>query len=392
MIIQSTNVWYEEKFQPLQIEIKENKIWSILPYNYKEINYDFNDNRILPGLLDIHCHGWNGNDTCSISVEGLHAWSAHLPKEGVTGFCPTGGFKGKEEDSFEGFNTVAKVIDEKSYSGAEVLGINLEAVWIGEKYKLGVDIDYQMVPDVACVDRYIKACNGHLKYVMVAPEMLRSDMSIISYMTSKGITVGAGHTDASFADITAAKTAGLTGFVHVYNLMKGMHHRDLGTVGAAFYYEDMYAEIIGDSNLESDEATKLLARIKGKDHLVIVTDATALKGYAPGLYSPEELRGLIDHFNKSHGEKIRITDEDGYFDEQGIWRGSGAKMNYQLKRFIEKIGVDEVTAINGCTCNPAKYLHLNNKGYICQGYDADITVLNKDYDVIQTFVGGKEML
>ena len=89
MIIQSKNVWINEQFQPAQVEVSEQRIVAILPYNEKAVDKEYGENRILPGFIDIHDHGWHGGDANHANHEFIKEWQAYLPEEGITAFLPT---------------------------------------------------------------------------------------------------------------------------------------------------------------------------------------------------------------------------------------------------------------------------------------------------------------
>lgn len=376
MIIQSKNVYYEEKLQPLQIEF-DGTIKKILPYGTLKADKDYGENWIIPGLIDIHNHGWNACDSNHATEQWLADWMKYLPTEGVTSTCPSTSSANREE-MLEGMRNIAKFM-EKGHEGTHILGVYSEGPFMSYDFNGAQDTANLVVPDQKEIDTYIEACGGHLIYVMVAPEML-PDMSIIEYMVSKGIKVACGHTGAKFEDITKAREAGAQSFTHTYNGMRGLHHREAGVVGAAMYYDDMYAEMIGDGVHVSFPSMNILAKAKGKDKLISITDSVALKGLPVG-----EL---------NVGGQIRYICEDGVGRlADGTIAGSCNRLNVILGREIQKANIPYVTAINSCTCNPANLLGFGNcKGYLKEKYDADICVLDKDFNVVQTYVLGKAML
>lgn len=75
MLIQSKRVWIADQFISAQIEIDDNKIINIYKYNEKDDAYDYGNKRILPGFIDIHCHGAYGFDTNDANEEGLRNWT-----------------------------------------------------------------------------------------------------------------------------------------------------------------------------------------------------------------------------------------------------------------------------------------------------------------------------
>ncbi|MEA5017858.1 MAG: N-acetylglucosamine-6-phosphate deacetylase [Erysipelotrichaceae bacterium] len=378
MIIQSKRVWFDEAFRPLQLEITKDKITKVMPYNHVSVDKDYGDLRITPGLIDIHNHGFNGNDTNHATEEWLKDWMAYLPTEGVTSTLPTTS-SASEENILKGLEAVANVMEQK-YRGTNILGVYSEGPFISEKFRGAQDFAFRVIPTLETYEKYQKAARGNLIYVMVAPEELDEDMTFIRHCVSQGLVVALGHTGASFDIITKARAAGAKIFTHTFNGMLGLHHREPGVVGAAMYYDDMYAEIVGDGVHVNKDVANVLARIKGKDKLITVTDSVQIKGLPPG--------------ERQMKDRFVIIGEDGVGRlPNGTLAGSSAKLNMLLKHQIEKAKIDEVTAINSVTCNPAKLLNFGHrKGYLNVNYDADIAVFNDDYTLKQTYVLGEEML
>ena len=378
MIIQSRNVYFEEKLQPLQVEFEDGKITAVLPYDYKKADKDYGDNWILPGLCDIHSHGFYMVDANHATEEGIRMWMKYLPKEGVTATLPTTSAGVPWETLLENVGNIAKVIEEGN-EGAHILGVHSEGPFISRDFAGAQTLSAMVIPDNKIIDDFQKACKGHLLLVMLAPEMLEN-MDVIRHCTEMGIRVTLGHTGATFEQCAAAREAGAVSFTHTYNAMRPLNHRKPGTVGAAMYFDDMYAELIGDTCHVSAPAAKILAKVKGKDRLISVTDSVRAKGFPVGTYDTPE--GIIS-----------VTDEEVCRLQNGALTGSAAMLCHILGKEINKIGIDVVTAINSCTCNPMNMLGLGNvKGYIKQGYDADITVLDENFDAVQTYVNGVEML
>ncbi len=377
MIIQSRNVYCDGVLKPAQIEIEKDKIRNILPYGNKKADRDYGDNWILPGLIDIHNHGYHGCDANHATQEWVREWMAYLPKEGVTSTLAATS-SSPRETMLKGMENIARVIDE-GCEGTHLLGIYSEGPFMCEEFRGAQDVKNLTIPTREEIDVYQKACNGHLIYVMVAPEML-PDMDVIRYCVSQGIKVTCGHTGASFAKITEAREAGASCFTHTFNGMRGLHHREPGVVGAAMYYDDMYAELIGDGVHVSFPSMNILAKVKGPDRLISVTDSVYFKGFPVGEY-------------ESEGQK-RYVCEDGVGRlENGSICGSANRLNVILGREITKANIPYQTAINSCTCNPANLLGFGHcKGYLKENYDADICVLDQNFEVVQTYVSGREML
>lgn len=377
MIIQSTRVWYRERFQPLQIEISGGEIVDILEYGEVHGDEDYGDLRIIPGMIDIHNHGYGGLDCNHATKEWLRQWVRYLPSEGVTGILATTSTV-PESLILEGMHNIASVMKEAP-KGARILGVYSEGPLISSEFRGAQDINNIVKPAIEIIDKYQEASGGNLLYCCIAPEA-DDNMEVIKYCTSKGIRVAIGHSGATFSQCTLARSAGAKSFAHTFNGMRGLHHREAGVVGAAMYYDDMYAEVIGDGIHVDFNVVNILGKIKGKDKLILVSDSVQIKGLPPGEY-------------RMPGRHVFLGEDGVGRLENGTIAGGTGKMNLLLRNLIEKARLDEATAINAATCNPLRMLGLDkSKGYIEKGYNADLTILADDYSVCQTFVLGEKML
>jgi len=377
MIIQSKKVWHREKFQPLQLVLEADKIADVLACGTHIPDVDYGEAMVIPGLVDIHAHGYSGLDCNHATEEWLHKWIHYLPSEGVTSVLASTSSVA-EAQILKSMATIAYVI-ENHPPGAQVLGIYAEGPLINPEFRGAQNLEAVTKPTIETIKRYQKAANGKLLYCAIAPEM-DDDFMTTKYCISQGIKVSIGHSTATFNQCKAARDAGAEAFVHTFNGMPSLHHRELGPVGSAMYMDDMYAEIIGDGVHVDLKAVNILGRLKGKDHLILVSDATQIKGLAPGEY----------HMPGRHV----FLGEDGVGRlPNGTIAGGSGKMNELLYNLIVRAGIPEVIAVNAATCNPLKLLGFADcKGYIKKGYDADIAVLDADYSVMQTYVLGQQQL
>ena len=124
MLIQSKKVWIADQFIPAVIEMNDGKITGIFPYGTKEADVDYGDKRIVPGFIDIHCHGAFRFDTNDANEEGLRTWTKGIVAEGTTSFLATT-ITQSEEVLTKALANVAKVMED-GYEGAEILGIHFE--------------------------------------------------------------------------------------------------------------------------------------------------------------------------------------------------------------------------------------------------------------------------
>ena len=379
MIIQSKKVWIGDQFFPASIEIKNKKIVHIFPYGSKPTDIDYNDKRIVPGFLDIHCHGAYGFDTNDANEEGLRNWAKHIASEGVTAFLPTT-ITQSEEVLTKAVTNVANVM-EKGYEGAEILGIHLEGPYLNAQYKGAQPEQFIVKGTIEQFERYQTAAKGNIRYVTMATET-DTDFSLVKYLTEHGVVVSIGHSAATYEEAVLAWANGASSMTHVYNGMTPFHHRNNGLIGAAFRLRTMYGEIICDGNHSTPAALNSYFMSKGPDYSIMISDALLAKGTPIG---SKFLFGGNEITTSSDGT-ARLTDT-------GTLAGSTLKINEGLRILIEDALVPFHYAINSCTINPARCLGIDNrKGCIKAGMDADLVVLDTDYNVIQTYCMGKSIL
>ena len=378
MIIQSKRVYFEEKLQPKQIEINKDKIVGVYPYGLYKVDKDYGNLIVMPGLIDIHNHGYNGCESNMATAKWLKEWTSYLPSEGVTStLASISSFP--KDGLLKALKNIGAFIDKPTF-GTNILGVYEEGPFICSGKERGAQsLDYQIIPDKKVIDEFNKACNNHLIYVMIAPEMLKGKYDVIDYCVKKGMKVSLGHTGATFDICKKAIEHGAISFTHTYNGMKGLHHREPGVVGAAMYFDHTYAECICDGIHVNKYAANILAKTKGKDKFILITDSVNIKGLKPGEYRFEE-----------KGRTTTITKEGvGYLTGTDTLAGSCHKLNHILDFAIHEAKIDFVTAMNGATVNPMRMLGINDRGLIKENYIADIAVFDDHFNNKATYIGGK---
>jgi len=379
MIIQSKKVWAAGQFVPLQLEIIEDKILRIWPYGTHEDVQDFGQKRVVPGFIDIHTHGAYGFDTNDADPEGLRDWMKRIPQEGVTGILPTTVTQ-MPDVLTKAVSNVANVVEE-GYEGAEILGIHFEGPYLDMEYKGAQPPEAIAVPSVEQFQMYQEAAKGMIKYITMAPEQ-DQDFALTRYCSQNGVVVSIGHSASTYEQAVLAVANGAMSMTHVYNGMTAYHHRKPGIVGAALRIRDVYGEAICDGCHSHLAALNNFFTAKGRDYSIMISDSLRPKHCPPG--------GEYD----LGGHPIEIG-EDGLARLKGTdtIAGSTLNMNQGLRILVEEAMVPFETALNSCTVNPARLLRVDDrKGRLAAGYDADIVVLDDNYDVIQTWCKGKAML
>ena len=379
MLIQSKKVWIADQFIAAAIEMNNGKITGVFPYGTKEVDVDYGSKRIVPGFLDIHCHGAYGFDTNDANEEGLRAWTKGIVAEGVTGFLATT-ITQSEEVLTKAVENVAKVMED-GYEGAEILGIHFEGPYLDMVYKGAQPEQHIVAGTIEQFERYQKAAKGNIKLITMATETDK-DFELTKYLADNGVVVSIGHSAATYEEAVMAWANGATSMTHVYNGMTPFNHRKNGLVGASFRLRTMYGEVICDGNHSTTAALNNYFMSKGPDYSIMISDALMAKG------SPAGSKFIFG------GNEIEIY-EDGsaHLTSTGGLAGSTLKLNDGLRILVEEAMVPFNYAINACTINPAKCLGIDDrKGSIVTGKDADLVVLDTDYSVIQTYCKGEAKL
>lgn len=379
MIIQSRRIWIAGQFIPAQLEVKDGVIARIYQYGEKPADEDYGDKRIVPGFIDIHTHGAYGFDTNDAEPEGLRNWMKRIPEEGVTSILPTTVTQMPDVLTAAVAN-VAKVIKE-GYEGAEILGIHFEGPYLDMEYKGAQPPEAIAKPSVEQFAGYQEAAKGWIKYITLAPEQDK-DFALTRYCSQNGVVVSMGHSAATYEEALMGIANGAVSMTHVYNGMTPYHHRKPGLVGIAMRVRDIYGEVICDGCHSHLAALNNYFTAKGRDYAVMVSDSLRAKHCPPG-----------GNYQLG-GHDIEIG-EDGLARLKGTETiaGSTLYMNRGLKILVEKAMIPFDAALNSCTINPAKALRVDDrKGRLAAGYDADIVVLEDNYDVAQTYCRGTAML
>lgn len=338
------------------------------PYPYKE------GQTVIPGFVDEHIHGAVGSDAMDAREEALSAIASALPKEGTTTFLATTMTQSPERIK-AALKNACEYIEKDKKEGARVLGVHLEGPYICDKFKGAQPGEYIAKPESKSFDDYYETSGGNIKLVTMAPEN-DEGYKFIEYLCSKGITISAGHSDATFETVREASKKGVKCITHTYNGQRGLHHRDIGVVGGAFSLDNVATEIICDLIHVSAPAIKLLIKNKPHDKVILITDAMRAKG-------------LEDGISELGGQTVYVKNGEARL-ENGALAGSTLKMNVAVKNLVKSCGVPFCGAVDFATINPAKNLGVDKLyGSIEEGKFADFTVLDGEFNVQLTVRGGE---
>lgn len=357
------------------VAIKDGKIFQIGENLDISEPFPYEDGQILlPGFIDQHIHGADNSDAMDGSVDALVKIAKAIAKEGTTSFLATTMTQSPENIS-NALNAVKQYKQIAPEEGAKVLGVHLEGPFISTKHIGAQPLDYVASPSVETFKKYDEISGNSIKIVSLAPEV-EGASQLITYLNERGVVASVGHADASYTDMEKAVKNGLTNVTHTYNCQKPLHHRDVGTVGSAYLFDELNCEIICDLIHLSIPAIKLVIKNKPHDKVTLITDSMRAK-YLP------------DGISELGGQEVIVKNGEARLNN-GALAGSILKMNNAIKNLVLSCNVKFTDAVDFATANPAKNLGIFDKvGSIEVGKNADFTILDEEFEVCLTVRDGK---
>lgn len=334
---------------------------------------DFSNFSIAPGLVDTHIHGLMNRDFMDLNGESVLEISEYLPSTGVTSFLPT-----SLSDSVENIEMFCRVIADNAAlaSGAKIQGIYLEGPFFTQKHKGAQNPKFFLDPDLAIFSKWQLAANGLIRKIAIAPER-KGAVNFIKALKNQGIVVALGHSDAGYDQAVAAVQAGAKIFVHLYNGMSGLHHRNPGMVGACFNTDDSIAELICDGYHVHPGAVQTAIKVKTTDRIALITDSMRAGGLPEGDYTLGEFPVRLKD------GAVRLTDGSNSL------AGSCLKLIDAVNNVINWGIATPQQALKMATLIPAESCGIADVcGRISEGYPADFIVLDQNMNLRETYIDG----
>ena len=335
-------------------------------------DYEYLGEIVAPGLVDTHIHGYAGKDIMNAEEGALDVISKGLLECGVTSFLPTTLTDSKEKTDAALKRVAAEYKDVK---GAKVRGIFLEGPFFTEKYKGAQNPNYMSDPKIDYLKEWKEISDGLVNKIAIAPEREGAE-DFIKKANAMGVRVALGHSDASFDEAVAAVDAGANIFVHTFNGMSGLHHREPGMVGAAMA-TDAISELICDGHHVNPNAAGILMNTKGRDKIALITDCMSAGGMADGDYKLGEF-------------PVRVENGTARLKDGGSLAGSVLKLKDGVKNVVDWEIADIFEAIQMASLVPAKSVGIDNIcGKLHEGYAADFIVFDYDMNLKATYLNGE---
>ena len=324
---------------------------------------------VTPGLVDIHIHGYLGEDASDGTVEGLKKMAAGIAKNGVTSWCPTT-MTLALSDLDKAFNAAREVKAETEIYGAKILGVHSEGPFINHSKKGAQPEEYIIPPNAD----FILDNADIIKLYTMAPEVEGGTECAKKVFEDGRVLTSMGHTGASFEEAQAGIEAGVRHATHLFNAMTPLQHRNPGVVGAALSDERVSCELIADTFHVSAGLYRLVAKAKG-DKLCLITDCMRAGGMEDGDYT---LGG--QHVIKT-GIKCLLED--------GTIAGSVLKLNEGVRNFKNNTALTLPEVIACASLNPAKAIgEADSIGSLEVGKCADIVIFDDEFNAVTTIING----
>lgn len=327
---------------------------------------------VVPGFVDIHTHGGYGFDVNASRAEDFEKIGHFFAAQGTTSWlCSI-----LTDTKTQTLKTIGEAVSHmKSHSNcANLAGIHLEGPFLSEAYKGAMPAELLMKPDIDLVREYQKAADGNIRYMTVSPEV-EGVPEAIPQIKDLGIAVAIGHSGADYETAVRCIDSGAVCATHTFNAMRLFHHHEPAIMGAVLEH-DIYCEAICDGRHLHPGAVRLLVKVKGRDRITAITDSIMAAGLPDGDYK----LGVND---------VVVKDGDARLKTSDVRAGSTLTMNQALKNIMHFTGMSPAEALPMLTINPARVIGLQNRiGSIEGGKDADLLILDADFNVKQTYVKG----
>ena len=328
---------------------------------------------VSPGLIELHIHGYLGKDVCDASEESIRIISKGLLENGVTGFLPTTMTVDMEviKGAIESVRSLMAESRTPEFDGTVLLGVHAEGPFISESKKGAQDPRFILKPDAD----FVKANSDVIRVITLAPEEDDADFSAIRRISAEtDVVVSMGHTSADYNTAMAGVEAGVRHATHLFNAMTPLTHRGPGVVGAALKSDKVSTELIVDTYHVNSALFDIVYKLKGRK-LCFITDCLPAGGLPEGEYT-------------LGGAKIIYKDNICKL-EDGTIAGSVLKLNKGIWNVYTNSDIPLHECVNCASLNPATTLGIQDKkGSIKVGKDADIVILDNEFNVKKTIIGG----
>jgi len=328
---------------------------------------------VVPGGIDMHCHGGGGSDFQECTPEAfINAAQTHL-RHGTTAIYAT-----LSSSPIDMMERACATCDELMRDpSSTIVGMHMEGPYFNPSRAGAQMPEVIRIPDVQEYTHIVEDFECMRRWD-AAPE-LPGSIEMGRYITGKGIVAAIGHTAAEYPDVKAAYDAGYSLATHFYNGMPGFHNvrefKHAGTVESVYLMDNMAVEVIADGIHVPSTLLSLVYHIKGVEGTALVTDALA-----------------VTDSDSEHAFDPRVIIEDGVckLSDRSALAGSIATMDRLIKTMVRVVDVPLGDAVRMASETPARIMGIyDRKGSLQRGKDADILLLDSDVNLRGVFSLGQ---
>jgi N-acetylglucosamine-6-phosphate deacetylase len=333
--------------------------------------YDFDGMTLTPGYVDLLVHGGGGYGFADMTREAVENISQFFFKHGTTGLLAAL-YSKPEKAMVADVRRIAEFC--ASSRRSNVWGMHLEGPFINKKLHGAMKAEYLWMPSMAGWQKLYDAGRGYIRLMTLAPE-LEGMGDVMRAAAKAGVVLSIGHSAADYDQVLAAIDNGAAHITHLFNAMTPFHHRQPSVVVAALHHNELKVELIADGFHVHPAVMQLIYRVKGEGGIILITDAIRACGMPDGEYT------FMD-------QKMHVKEKKAYL-ENGTLAGSTLTMEKAVKNMVDLAGVPLTNAVRMASLNGAKVLGLEHqKGILAVGKDADLVVLDRDFEVQLTVCEG----
>lgn len=329
---------------------------------------------VMPGLIDLHLHGSYGYDFIRDPEVSIHEVARRLPEEGTTAFLSSLTVISHQEcvELLKQYRHVNTNKEEACW-----LGVHMEGPYLSHEFKALMDERYLRDYDAKEMEEMLEAAQGKLKSMTFAPERKGSD-TLLKQALAHHMVMMIGHSGCTSLEANTAIKLGAHGFTHLYNAMSQHSHRNPGAVTSALMKQG-FSELIVDGFHVHPDVVRATYQSLGPQFLILITDAMLGKGMPNGEYV---FSGL--HVRKK-GIEVQVIDT-------GRIAGSAITMIDAIKNMHAFCGCSLNELVHMACVNPAVLVGIENqKGRLNPGLDADMILIDDQFNLQATFIQGKQV-
>ena len=361
--------------------VYEDGIISYVGYDEKTADeiIDAEGSYLVPGFVDIHCHGCLGLAFNGASLDDVKTIADYHLSRGTTTMLATTSTSDMGE-----IEEAMQAIEEhlKTEKKTAIVGIFMEGPWLSPAQSGAQATVYMLTPDVNQL-RALKKKYPSIMRIGASPE-LEGGAEFGRAGREMGLVMSVTHSDANFEETEKALYDGYNLMTHLYSGMKGTErknaYRIAGAVEAGLYLDDMYVEIIADGKHLPYELLKYIYKFKGADKICLITDAIR----AAGLPNGSTTTGV----SKISKALVIVEDDVGKMADRKAFAGSTATTDRLYRTMADAIGRDMVALSKMASLTPARVMGFSDRGEIAVGKRADLVMLDDNLNLQKVILKG----